>query len=312
MLRKTIMAAVSAAIVALALAASVVSAQWPTTCVALNDIVEDHLGNDGNVGIYQRAFGDQAEAGCQGDHKSDVQSTFGWALGTFSAQPQQEQPTYWWKTHTITDRVTGLVTHVVTHRMQPYDSNLIGVFDWPSGLGIRFEYNTKPVHEQGGLVMYITGEDLLTRLNDTFKAEYRFDDDLTVESWYSPYSNHHWPFLQGDRAYKFAIRLMEATEVQVRITGYGGRQSVSGGELIPSAQSNQALRDLLRMAGYNPPAAQDQGWPTTCVALNDIVENHLGNQNNVGIYQKVFGDQAEPACQNDHRADVQRVFAWAA
>ncbi|MCY3749015.1 MAG: thermonuclease family protein [Chloroflexi bacterium] len=52
-------------------------------------------------------------------------------------------------------------------------------------------------------------------------------------------------------------------------------------------------------------------WPTTCVELNDIVEAHLGNDHNVGIYQKVFGDQAEQACQNDHRDDVRSVFAWA-
>ena len=52
-------------------------------------------------------------------------------------------------------------------------------------------------------------------------------------------------------------------------------------------------------------------WPTTCVELNDIVEGHLGNDNNVGIYQRVFGDQAEQACQNDHRDDVRSVFAWA-
>lgn len=52
-------------------------------------------------------------------------------------------------------------------------------------------------------------------------------------------------------------------------------------------------------------------WPTTCVDLNDIVEKHLGNHNNVGIYQRVFGDQAEQACQNDHRDDVRGVFAWA-
>ena len=52
-------------------------------------------------------------------------------------------------------------------------------------------------------------------------------------------------------------------------------------------------------------------WPTTCVDLNDIVEKHLGNHNNVGIYQRVFGNQAEQACQNDHRDDVRGVFAWA-
>ena len=48
----------------------VASTPWPATCVALNDVVEAHLGNDGNVGIYQRAFGagSAAEAACQGDH----------------------------------------------------------------------------------------------------------------------------------------------------------------------------------------------------------------------------------------------------
>ncbi|MDE2767338.1 MAG: hypothetical protein OXO54_09290 [Chloroflexota bacterium] len=29
-----------------------------------------------------------------------------------------------------------------------------------------------------------------------------------------------------------------------------------------------------------------------------------------GIYQKIFGDQAEAACQNDHRENVRRMFAW--
>ena len=49
----------------------------------------------------------------------------------------------------------------------------------------------------------------------------------------------------------------------------------------------------------------------TCVDLNDIAEEHLGNNHNVGIYQNTFGDQAEAACQNDHRDDVRGVFAWA-
>ena len=52
-------------------------------------------------------------------------------------------------------------------------------------------------------------------------------------------------------------------------------------------------------------------WPTDCVELNDIVEAHLGNEHNVAIYQRVFGDQAEMACRSDHREDVRGVFAWA-
>ena len=55
--------------------------QWPTTCVDLNDIVEAHLGNTGNVGVYQRTFGDGAEAACQNDHRNDVRSVFAWAIG---------------------------------------------------------------------------------------------------------------------------------------------------------------------------------------------------------------------------------------
>ena len=60
---------------------SVAAAQWPTTCVELNDIVEAHLGNDNNVGIYQRVFGAQAEQACRNDHRDDVRSVFAWAIG---------------------------------------------------------------------------------------------------------------------------------------------------------------------------------------------------------------------------------------
>ena len=144
------MTLVRAALIAVAAAlvlATPVFAQWPTTCVALNDIVEQHRGNDRNVGIYQRVLGDEAEDGCQADHREDVRGVFAWA----------------------------------------------------------------------------------------------FEDSTTTRD-----------------------------------------------------------PDL-------PPLA----WPATCVELNDIVEAHLGNDQNVGIYQRVFGDQAEAGCRGDHREDVRAVFAWA-
>ncbi len=144
---RTIFAALLVAVATIALHASPVFAQWPTTCVDLNDIVETHLGNHHNAGIYQRVFGDQAEQACQNDHRDDVRGVFAWA----------------------------------------------------------------------------------------------FDD---------------------------------------------------------SAQATAA-------------ATPELAWPTDCVELNDIVENHLGNHHNVTIYQRVFGSQAELACRNDHRADVRGVFAWA-
>ena len=57
-------------------------------------------------------------------------------------------------------------------------------------------------------------------------------------------------------------------------------------------------------------AAPSGGWPTTCVALNDIIEANRGNLDKVGIYQRVHGDQAEQACQNDHGPEVRAAFAW--
>lgn len=74
----------------LALLATPALAQWPTTCVELNDIVEADLGNSQNVGIYQRVFGDQAEQACRNDHRGDVQSTFAWALPTPAPAPASQ------------------------------------------------------------------------------------------------------------------------------------------------------------------------------------------------------------------------------
>ncbi len=131
--------------VAFSVSVSAVFAQWPTSCVELNDIVERHRRHEQNVGIYQRAYGDQAEAACQADHRADVQAAFWWALD-----------------------------------------------------------------------------------------------------------------------------------------------------------------------GIAPPQAADEvPWPTTCVDLNDIVEAHHGNDGNVGIYQRTFGNQAEATCRADHWGDVRQTFWWA-
>lgn len=146
---------VALAVATVAGTAVTVNAQWPTGCVELNDIVEQHLGNVGNVGIYQRIHGDQAEAACRTDHRADVQTTFAWAFVSSTAAP--------------------------------------------------------------------------------------------------------------------------------------------GATAAPAAPSTS------QFAG---------GWPTTCVYLNDVVEAHLGNDRNVGIYTRSFGDQAEARCQQDHTEDVRRTFAW--
>ena len=82
-----------ATIALVALGVSIARAQWPTTCVELNDLAEAAAGNHQNVGIYQRAYGDQAETPCQSDHRDDVRRTFAWALGGASGEVGGTWPT---------------------------------------------------------------------------------------------------------------------------------------------------------------------------------------------------------------------------
>lgn len=85
---RKLVASVVAAVTVTAMSISASFAQWPTTCVELNDIVEAHLGNYHNVGIYQRVFGNQAESACQRDHRTDVQTTFSWAWPNPTPTPE--------------------------------------------------------------------------------------------------------------------------------------------------------------------------------------------------------------------------------
>ena len=69
-----------------------------------------------------------------------------------------------------------------------------------------------------------------------------------------------------------------------------------------------ALSALLVLVA--PAVAQ---WPTTCIEANDSFEYAAGRHENVGIYQRVYGDIriAEAVCQQEHGADIRASFAWA-
>ena len=84
---KRLLGSLAPAIILAIITAATAYAQWPTSCVELNDIVEAHLGNHHNVGIYQATFGDQAEQACQNDHHNDVRSVFAWAIGGENPSP---------------------------------------------------------------------------------------------------------------------------------------------------------------------------------------------------------------------------------
>ena len=66
---KRVVLAAFAVVALLAISVSTALAQWPTSCVELNDIIEAGLGNHENVGIYERVHGDQAEAVCRSEHR---------------------------------------------------------------------------------------------------------------------------------------------------------------------------------------------------------------------------------------------------
>ena len=69
-MKRLVLAVVGVAVL-LGITAASALAEWPTTCVELNDLLEAGRGNDHNVGIYQRVHGDNAEAACRADHGSD-------------------------------------------------------------------------------------------------------------------------------------------------------------------------------------------------------------------------------------------------
>ena len=88
---KRLALAVVAVISLVAMSASTALAQWPTSCVELNDIIEAGLGNDENVGIYMRVHGDQAEAVCRSEHR---ESGFRFGVRPYQLPSKSEPAAY--------------------------------------------------------------------------------------------------------------------------------------------------------------------------------------------------------------------------
>ena len=307
-----------AAVVAVAVAAAVatpVFAQWPTTCVDLNDIVEQHLGRTNNVGIYQRVFGDQAEAACQNDHREDVRGVFAWAFGLAAPAPQPavagsslplaDDALYGAVWRGQTEQVRTLVAGGLNANTRDSDNDpLIHSAIWrdyedivrilaDAGANVNaLDSDGDPVihsavwrgHTNVVQVMVDAGADV--------NATESNGDPLIFEAIF--------------RGHADILRILVDAGADVTATDSRGRSPLS--RALFWAGEGSEIVQIIREALAAGPVL---GWPTTCVDLNDIVENHLGNDNNVGIYQKVFGDQAEAGCQGDHREDVRGVFAWA-
>ena len=313
---RRIRAILIAAVVAVAAAATLatpVLAQWPTTCVDLNDIVENHLGRDNNVGIYQRVFGDQAEPACQGDHREDVRGVFGWAFDLASPAPPPAVPASFlplvddslysavWRGQT--DQVRTLVTGGLNANVRTSDNDpLIHEAVWRDHSAIvqilaDAGANVNATDSDGDPVLreaiwrgHTNVVRILVNAGADVNAEDSDGDPLLFEGVW--------------RGHTEIVRILVNAGADVSAPDARGRSALSRAQFYDHPEIVQILLAA-------PPAEAELGWPTACVALNDIVENHLGNDSNVGIYQAVFGDQAEAGCRGDHREDVRGVFAWA-
>ena len=346
---RRIRAILIAAVVAVAAAATLatpVFAQWPTTCVDLNDIVENHLGRDNNVGIYQRAFGDQAEAGCQGDHREDVRGVFGWAFDLAPSAPPPaveasslplvddalRSAAFQGETEQVRTLVAGGLN--VNVRTRSNDSLLSRAVFWehPAIVQILIDaganVNAKDGNGDSVLHRAVFWEhpaiiQMLIDAGADVNAKGGNGDPLLHRAVFW----EHLEIIQmlidagadvnaknptGDPVLHRAVfwgnaeivQMLVDAGVDVDATDHRGRSALSRAQFH---RHDEIVQILLAAPDVEP----ELGWPTTCIDLNDIVENHLGNDNNVGIYQRAFGDQAEAGCRGDHREDVRGVFAWA-
>ena len=315
---RRIRAILIAAVVAVAAAATLatpVFAQWPTTCVDLNDIVENHLGRDNNVGIYQRVFGDQAEPACQGDHREDVRGVFAWA---FNLAPPAPPPAVAGSTLPLvddalysavwrgqTERVRTLVASGLNANTRDSDNDPLihsAVWrDYPEIVQILADAgaNVNATDSDGDPVIHSA----IWR-GHTNVVQIMVDAGANVDARES--NGDPLLFEAIFRGHADIVRILVDAGVDVTAHNSAGRSPLAYA-LFWAGEGSEIVQKILEALATGPVL----GWPTACVALNDIVENHLGNDQNVGIYQSVFGDHAEAACRGDHREDVRGVFAWA-
>ena len=289
--------------------------EWPMTCVDLNDIVEEHLGNNHNVGIYQNTFGDQAEAACQNDHRNDVRGVFVWAFDDSASPSTPSVPTVSlpladpglysavWRGRT--EQVRALVAGGANVNARTSGNDpLIREAVWRNHVEIvrilvdaganvdqRDADNDPVLHE----AIFRGHTEIVRSLVDA-------GADVDAKDWNDDPVLHEAIF----RGHTEIVRILVNAGVDVNANDSRGRSALNRA-LFWAGDDSEIVRILLEAQSTQT----DLAWPTDCVELNDIVENHLGNDNNVGIYQSVFGDQAEQGCRGDHREDVRSVFGWA-
>ncbi|MCY4107958.1 MAG: hypothetical protein OXG11_02900 [Chloroflexi bacterium] len=193
---------------------------WPTTCVELNDIVEGHLGNEGNVAIYQNTFGDHAEAACQNDHREDVRSVFAWAIPVPTPEPTPLS------TPAPRRAFTGpWYYRTAAHRHDALISSEAGL-DSKAWLFARCD--TAGARPDFRVYLYWFGSDV-SELSDReirrLEVIYRFhDQEDAVAGWWDAWRNEDgatFIILDDNKRAAFARQLMTSPGLHVRLTKSG-------------------------------------------------------------------------------------------
>lgn len=233
------------------LTAAVAAAQWPTSCVELNDIVEAHLGNHGNVGIYQKTFGDQAEAACRNDHRDDVRSVFAWAIGgTAVTAPAPTQAPV--ATPALAPVTTNWVSFTqrdsITHEV------FAGVYvDGTDGARMFVRCKTASDGAKTADIFILFDEWVyLAAYDDRVDVRWRWNDDATLNSgvWSVGRENEsvfapHWQIPE------FAYGLVHAGRLAFRAIEDNGDYEDAVFGLVGAGAPNHPVREILGQCGIS-------------------------------------------------------------
>lgn len=219
---------------------SSVSAQWPTTCVEVNDIVEAHLGNHQNVGIYQRAYGLQAEQACQADHGSDVREVFAWAALVVTTAPVSD--------------ISRETNWIYGAWYDPIDSHYINVayLQTEGESKIQAQCNLTTLRSSvlvkfGGYTYLSTGY-----RSNSINAEWRIDNQAPVSGqWIVDDDDSDTVWLPQSQINNLAQQIANAQRVVVRVTDSSGDQETAAFSLSGAGASNHPLLYVLRACGRN-------------------------------------------------------------
>ncbi len=86
-----------------------------------------------------------------------------------------------------------------------------------------------------------------------------------------------------------------------------GTRTVKSRAVLASLAAALTLVVAISIAWGHTPG----GWPTSCVGLYDLIQSHRGDNDKVGIYQRLHGGEAEEVCREDQRAQMETALAWA-